>query len=244
MTHYLGVGVATVVLVAVGCSGDPFGDGDRGRPLERGNSEIAYLNDFEREVVELQVLAAQGNLEAQARLGMSYDTGRGVPEDNEEALRWYRLAAEQGDIGTQIILGLMYSSGDGVSQDYAEAVRWFRLAAEQGNRSASFELGIMYADGRGIQKDGAEAARWYRLAADQGHAEAQFNLGRSYAIGQGVPEDYVQAYMWFNLAASRLTGDTRDRAVRVRDVVANRMTAEDLSKAQALAREWDATHPE
>ena len=54
----------------------------------------------------------------------------------------------------------------------------------------------------------------------------------------------MQAYMWFNLAASRLTGDTRDRAVRVRDVVANRMTAEDLSKAQGLAREWDATHPE
>ena len=85
--RYPGVGVATVVLVAVGCSGDPFVDGDRGRLLERGSSEIAHLNDFEREVVELQVLAAQGSVEAQARLGMSYDTGRGVPEDNEEALR-------------------------------------------------------------------------------------------------------------------------------------------------------------
>ena len=136
--HYPGVGVATVVLVVVGCNGDPFGDGDRGRPPERGKSEISHLNDFDPEVMGLQVLAAQGNVEAQARLGMSYDTGRGVPEDNEEALRWYRLAAEQGDIGTQIILGLMFSSGDGVPQDYAEAVRWFRLAAEQGNSSASF----------------------------------------------------------------------------------------------------------
>jgi hypothetical protein len=32
---------------------------------------------------------------AQFDLGYMYDTGEGVPQDEVEAVRWYRLAAEQ-----------------------------------------------------------------------------------------------------------------------------------------------------
>ena len=82
-----------------------------------------------------------------------------------------------------------------------------------------------------------------RARAEQGDAEAQFNLGVMYATGEGVPQDDVQAHLWFNLAASRLTGEQREIAVRGRDNVADRMTPEDRSEAQRLAREWDAAHP-
>ncbi len=45
--------------------------------------------------------------------------------------------------------------------------------------------------------------------------------------------------MWYNLAASRLPpGTDRDDAVRNRDIVAEKMTPADVSKAQRLAREW------
>ena len=64
-----------------------------------------------------------------------------------------------------------------------------------------------------------------------------------YDNGRGVPQDDVQAHLWFNLAASRLTGEQREIAVRGRDSVADRMTPEDRSEAQRLAREWDAAHP-
>ena len=101
----------------------------------------------------------------------------------------------------------------------------------------------MYANGRGVPQDDIEAVRWYRLAADQGIAVAQITLGLMYGTGRGVPQDDVQAHMWFNLAASRLTGEQREIAVRGRDSVADRMTPEDRSEAQRLAREWDAAHP-
>ena len=101
----------------------------------------------------------------------------------------------------------------------------------------------MYLNGAGVPQDYVEAVRWYRLAADQEVAGAQFSLGFMYATGQGVPQDDVQAHMWFNLAASRLTSEQREIAVQGRDVVADRMTPEDRSEAQRLAREWDAAHP-
>ena len=118
-----------------------------------------------------------------------------------------------------------------------------RASAEQGDASAQNRLGIMYADGLGVPQDDAEAARLYRLAAEQGNAPAQYNLGAAYYNGRGVPQDDVQAHMWFNLGASRQTGEARVNAVRGRDDVAGRMTPDDLSEAQRLAREWDAAHP-
>ena len=34
-----------------------------------------------------------------------YDHGRGVPEDDAEALKWYRMAAEQGNAPAQFSWG-------------------------------------------------------------------------------------------------------------------------------------------
>ena len=70
-----------------------------------------------------------------------------------------------------------------------------------------------------------------------------------YARGIGVPQDDVRAHMWLNLAVSGRSGntglsdETRELAVRKRDIVAGRMTPDYRSEAQRLAREWDAAHP-
>ena len=52
-------------------------------------------------------MADQGNAVAQFYLGLTYANGRGVPQNNAEAVKWYRLAADQGDAGAQFNLGLM-----------------------------------------------------------------------------------------------------------------------------------------
>ena len=59
----------------------------------------------------------QGHAGAQSALGLKYASGAGVPEDDVEAVRWYRLAAEQGYAEAQWLLGSMYGDGDGVPQD-------------------------------------------------------------------------------------------------------------------------------
>jgi TPR repeat protein len=78
----------------------------------------------------------QRDAKAQYNLGAMYNNGEGVPEDDAEAVKWYRLAAEQGLASAQSRLGLMYDNGEGVSEDDAEAVKWYRLAAGQGLASA------------------------------------------------------------------------------------------------------------
>ena len=118
-----------------------------------------------------------------------------------------------------------------------------RTRADQGDADAQFSLGVMYADGEGVPEDDTEAVRWFRLAADQGDTQAQYSLALMYGNGRGVTQDDVQAHMWFNLVASRAAGRAREMAVEDRDLVAGRMTADQLADAQRLAREWEAAHP-
>jgi TPR repeat protein len=42
-------------------------------------------------------LADQGNAEAQYNLGLMYEQGRGVQQDDVKAVKWFQKAAYQGD---------------------------------------------------------------------------------------------------------------------------------------------------
>ena len=174
---------------------------------------------------------------ASGGVGYSQDYQKGLEAykkgDYASALREFRALAEQGDAKAQYNLGVMYGNGEGVTQDDKEAVKWYRKSAEQGNAIAQYNLGVMYANGEGVTQDYKEAVKWYRKSAEQGHARAQFALGVKYAMGQGVLLDDVYAHMWFNIAVSN--GD--DDAMKNRDIVAKRMTTEQLAEAQKLARE-------
>jgi len=186
----------------------------------------------------LKVLAEQGVAEAQHNLGLRYENGRGVPQDYEEAVKWYRKAAEQGIAASQFNLGVSYENGRGVPQDFEEAVKWYRKAAERGVAAAQFTLGVRYDNGQGVPQDFHEAAKWYLKAAEQGVVNAQYNLGLKYLEGLYLPKDYVRAHMWFNLAAAGGSAS----AVKNREFAASQMTPEQITEAQRLAREWDKSY--
>ena len=54
-----------------------------------------------------------------------------------------------------------------------------------------------------------------------------------YAVGHGVIQDDVYAHMWANIAAS----DGSENARTLRGNLVKKMTPQDISKAQDLARE-------
>ena len=117
--------------------------------------------------------------------------------------------------------------------DFATALTEWKPLAEQGHAMAQHNLGVMYRKGRGVVEDDKEAVKWLRLAAERGEAMAQYNLGFMYGNGQGVIEDNVYAHMWFNIAAANGNEKARDN----KGFVVKRMTPQDISKAQDLARE-------
>ncbi|HHM2306166.1 TPA: tetratricopeptide repeat protein [Haemophilus influenzae] len=81
-------------------------------------------------------LAEQGDAQAQGGLGMMYERGLGVKQDDFEAVNWYRKAAEQGDADAQAILGFLYLLGErGVQVNKSLAKEWFGKACDNGNQN-------------------------------------------------------------------------------------------------------------
>src|SRR6516165_8449200 len=109
--------------------------------------------------------AEDANARAEAVLGSAYYRGRGVPQNDSEAAKWFRLAADKGNAVARFTLGVMYGEGRGVPQDYAEAARWYRRAAEQGDPQAQYNLGLAYARGEGVTQNVVDAHMWFNLAA-------------------------------------------------------------------------------
>ena len=144
-----------------------------------------------------------------------------------------REAAEQGNADAQRKFGLKYFNGNGVPEDYQKAVEWYRKAAEQGDEMAQWFLGGMYDEGKGVPKDINQALLWYAKAAEQGSSRAQFRLGDIFGEGQGVPKNDMVAYSWYSLATTQ--GDVI--ALKKRDFIAEKLSPEQHSKAQALAAE-------
>ena len=101
-------------------------------------------------------LANRGMAEAQINLGMMFESGQGVLQNFDEAIKWYQLAASQGLIKAQEKLNLLVS----------------KATAAQVN----FGLGVAFENGQGVPQDIMEAIRWYQLAADQGLIKAQEKL--------------------------------------------------------------------
>ena len=125
---------------------------------------------------ETMAAAKQGEAYAQFNLGIMYEYGDGVPENDAEAVKWYRKAADQGYADAQYNLGLMYNDGEGVPENDAEAVKWYRKAADQGYADAQSNLGVMYYGGDGVPENNIRAYVWLSMAKAQGNAGAAGNI--------------------------------------------------------------------
>jgi TPR repeat protein len=128
--------------------------------------------DFATALREWQPLAEQGDAMAQYHVGMLYHKGRGVPQDDVQARKWYEKSAAQGQAKAQFSLGTLHFNGEGGRKDYQQALRWFRLAANQGMALAQTKLAIMYDYGEGVPKDKVQAYMWLSLSAKNGDKSA------------------------------------------------------------------------
>lgn len=129
---------------------------------------------------KLKEMAERGDVNAQYQLGNNYYSGKGVPKDYKEAVKWCKMAGEQGHAFAHSVLRAIAIDGKAISGE--ELFAWFKNQAEQGNVKAHFSIGVMYENGETVARNRKEAIKWFKLAAEQGDDEAQVLLN---LIGSG-----------------------------------------------------------
>ena len=153
------------------------------------NSVVRGILDYcERE-------AGQNNEQALFLLGVLYQSGIGVLQDTEKALKFYQKAAMKNHQDAMINLYVYYRNH---SADETAAY-WLKKLAEQGVAGAQ----NAYADTLCKDKKLEEAVQWYEKAAKQGFAPAQTHLVQHYIYGAGVDTDYEVAKQWCEKAVDQ-----------------------------------------
>ena len=97
---------------------------------------------------------------------------------------------------------------------------------------------IRYQKGmRALERGDYETAvKQFEVLAGQGLARAQYQLGAMYQQGKGVSQNDVQALMWAILAAMKGI----DAAVAIQKTLIKEMPADQIVKAERLARDWQS----
>lgn len=190
--------------------------------------------------------------------GKRYLGGRGIKQDDALAAEQFGLAAftGSGHNGALYELGMLYLEGKGVGQDYAQAAKLFQKSAhyneaadQPGSPDAQFALSSLYSSGKGVAQSDIEAIKYLRMAARADHTKAQYGLGAMFATGKGVPQSINIAYLWFARAAEgsavfRSFGASSRavlaeqfgtaQAIKARDSIRSRLSAEQIANAQVL----------
>ncbi|MDO4483702.1 MAG: toll/interleukin-1 receptor domain-containing protein [Clostridia bacterium] len=170
------------------------------RYLQYGNVILEWTenNAVSPDMVDmLEQSALAGNEQACLMLGDSYQRGRGVEVNPEEAFRWFELGASYGNDAALAAVGNCYINGEGVAKDVAAALPYYEKAAEKGNTEAMINLALCLLYGEGTQADPLRAAKLFAQAAEQGNTRAMI-ASANLCMDNGSPE---QAFRWMKMAA-------------------------------------------
>lgn len=180
--------------------------------------------------------AEEGNERAQFNMGVLFDVGQYINENDSMAFSWYKKAADQGFAPAQMSVAEMYDDGLGVSEDNAEAEKYYLMAADQGILEAQMRLGVHY-QGHGdlnVQQD--KSAKWFLEAAKQNHPPGMTRIGAKYADGNGVERDFIKAYAWTYLASERDQAEAEGNLKKITAV----LDQTSIDKAIEIAKKCEA----
>ena len=147
------------------------------------------------------------------QLAGNYQSGNGVPQDDNESLKYFKMAAERGSTYALYTIGNYYLEGNFVEQDYTKALEFFKKAADPDAKvhswdnvsecAAMYRLGQMYENGEGVDKDINQAVDWYTKSADLYSANSKLSIRRLMEIYYFNEElkDIAQTLKWLIRAA-------------------------------------------
>jgi TPR repeat protein len=101
---------------------------------------LSIDGDYSRAAASFRKAADRGEAEAQFKLALMYEEGRGVARDDRQAVKWYLKAAEQDHALAQLRLGKMLFAGRGTNRDNVEAYKWFSIANAKNKRVSRMNL--------------------------------------------------------------------------------------------------------
>lgn len=163
--------------------------------------ELAGAIDGEEKVELLTKSAEMGLATSMYELGNIYEYGRGVEENEREAVIWYMKASQIGHMNASAYVGWCYEKGLGVDLDINKAIEYYEKGIRRGCGWAAVQIGSFYRFGNEVEKNDQRAFAYYLRGAELGSADAMNTVGYYYSEGKGIEENQTLAFKWYMKAA-------------------------------------------
>jgi len=147
----------------------------------------------------LKAKAESGDVQAQEKLGETYEYGRGIIKDEKLAIKWYEKATLQGCNSTKLNLIHLYFMSDNYHKSFSLAKQF-----EQTDDLIGITwLASHYKWGLGTEKDTTKALALYLKASIKGHYMGSYYMGRMYEKGIGVTKNKIMAFHYYEKYANQ-----------------------------------------
>ncbi len=173
--------------------------------------DCLHTGQYDDAVTYFRKAARMGAPEAAeelCRIGIRFETGDGVPADEEKAHMCYEVSAEFDEAEALFRLANIYLRGfRGARPNTRKARIFLERASDAGDRESAALLGKIHDEGICGKVDTAKAFQYYLLAAERGDTDSMLMTGLFYAQGDSVPKDLQEAESWIRKGASAHTPD-------------------------------------
>lgn len=158
---------------------------------EEGDLEDEMLDVVVKKIEHYNKLAAKeyakaakkGDPVAQHQLGMCYYNGEGVPQNDEEAVKWILKSADQGYSEAIWIMGWFHQYGHALEKDPEKAMQWYSKAADLGDVWGLYKAALFNFGSEGYKVDEKAGMAMLEKAAQSGMPEAIWLCGILYYDG-------------------------------------------------------------
>lgn|GEM_PF-1347273 len=183
--------------------------------------EFDEVIDFFTRVFEYGKASSKQRELSAFEIGSWYEK-RGLSEDYDTAIDWYKISADLGNPMAAGRLGVLYENGVFTStfiganvkkhnyiiaQNSAEAVKWHLMAAQNGYPKDWVYMSRLYREGRLVSKNYEKAFYWMLKAASSTCEEYIREMSKLFELGRGTEQSDFEAYVWALLAGVAFNPD-------------------------------------
>lgn len=187
---------------------------ERQARLEMVEKALA-VGDVDRAFRELSAL--YDGQEAAYRLGLRFESGKGVRRNQSRAWQWFKRAADRGHAEAQVKVAEYLAEGVGTIIDRRKALAYYRKAADQGHTGAQAKLGLWLLNGIGTDVNYVEAVRHLRAAAEAGEPLAVSALERLKEKGRPLRVEEHRPQPPLGREAQRVLDEVKDMLAVLRE---------------------------
>ena len=141
-------------------------------------------------------------------IGVDYEFGIDLPQNDDAAFAWYQCAAAAGSADAMNSVGDAYYYGIVVPRSLRTAIEFYERAADLDNGDALANLAYLHFEREGLPLDDTKAVLYARRAAELGSDYGMEQLVFALTNGHGVEENENEANEWrFRRYKAEKTGE-------------------------------------